>query len=113
MSWVYRLFTIVLIILFLAPLSTAGEKDSWFSKDKYQHFALSVCYSAGTTIIAHRHFEMNKSKASVIGFGITVSLGAVKEGIDYTSRKGTPSSKDLLWDIAGALAGALAVKLTL
>jgi putative lipoprotein len=113
MSWAYRLFAIVLIILFLAPLSVAGEKDSWFSKDKYQHFALSVCYSAGITVIAHRHFEMSKSKSPVVGFGVTVSLGAVKEGIDYTSRKGTPSAKDFIWDIAGALAGALAVKLTL
>jgi putative lipoprotein len=113
MSWAYRLLIAALIVIFMVPLSNAGEKDSWFSKDKYQHFALSVCYSAGTTIIAHRHFEMSKSKSPVVGFGITVSLGAIKEGLDYASRKGTPSAKDFIWDIAGALAGALAVKLSL
>jgi putative lipoprotein len=106
------LFTVI-IILTMAPLSNAAQKDRWFAADKYQHFALSVFYSAGTTVIAHRHFEMSKSKAPVVGFGFTISLGALKEGLDYTSRKGTPSGKDFIWDIAGALAGALAVKLTL
>jgi putative lipoprotein len=99
-------------VLILSPLSFAGEKDRWFARDKYEHFAISMLYSSGSTFIAHRHFEMSKSKAPVVGFGFTVALGAAKELGDYTSHKGTPSGKDFLWDIAGALAGALAVGLS-
>jgi putative lipoprotein len=103
---------IAIIILILALISFAGEKDLWFARDKYEHFAISMLYSSGTTFIAHRHFEMSKSKAPVVGFGFTVALGAAKEIGDYTSHKGTPSGKDFIWDIAGALAGALAVGLS-
>jgi putative lipoprotein len=108
-----KIIAAILIIIFLAPLSQAENKDRWFAKDKYEHFVLSTFYSAGTTFIAHRHFDLNKNKAPVVGFGFTVSLGAAKEVFDATSHKGTPSGKDFLWDIAGALAGAFAVGLTL
>ncbi len=108
-----RLIALLVLILFLAPLSHANDHDRWFAKDKYEHFALSAAYAAGTTFIAHRHFEMSRKKAPVIGFGITVSLGAAKEGADHFSRKGVASAKDFLWDIAGALTGALAVGLSL
>ncbi len=115
MSLGYR--KVVLIIILVASLSSvclAGQhsNDRWFAKDKYQHFAVSAFYSAGTTLVAHRHFEMGQEKSMAIGIGITLSLGAAKEGWDYKSRKGTASIKDFIWDIAGALTGALVIGLT-
>jgi len=108
-----KIFAIFLIVLLLAPLSNAENKDRWFAKDKYEHFAISAIYAGGSTFIAKRHFGISKSQAPVVGFGITISLGAAKEGADFISHKGTASGKDFLWDVAGALAGALAIRLRL
>jgi putative lipoprotein len=108
-----KIFATILIVIFLTPLLRAENKDRWFARDKYEHFVLSTFYSAGTTLIAHRHFDLSKSKAPVVGFGFSISIGAAKEVFDATSHKGTASSKDFIWDIAGALAGALVVGLTL
>lgn len=102
----------IIVILLLSSLSQAADKDRWFAKDKYKHFAISAAYAAGGTYIAHRHFEISKKEAPVIGFSITIALGAAKEGADKISRKGNASYKDFLWDVAGALTGALAVRLT-
>jgi putative lipoprotein len=107
-----RWLIILILVFFLTPLSRGADKDRWFAKDKYEHFALSAAYAAGTTFIAHRHFELSKRESPVIGFGFTIALGASKEGADHFTHKGTASAKDFLWDIAGALTGALAVGLT-
>lgn len=113
MSLVYKVIGTVILILLLAPVSMAVEKDKWFARDKYEHFAVSVFYSAGTTVVAHRHFDLGKKDAPVVGFAVTISLGAAKEGYDHFGHKGTASIKDFIWDIAGALTGALAVSLSL
>ena len=109
MSWAYRGIIIALIILFSTITLPAGqnEKDRWFAKDKYEHFTISALYSAGIAKIAHRHFEMRKDKSIFIGIGITIPLGAAKEGIDHQTHKGNASVKDFIWDIAGTAAGAL------
>ena len=103
----------IILLLPLASVSSAAEKDKWFAKDKYEHFAVSVFYSGGTTLVAHRHFDLGKKDAPVVGFGITISLGAAKEGLDHFGHKGKASFKDFIWDIAGALTGAMAVGLSL
>jgi putative lipoprotein len=113
MIWVCKPTGVIILIILLAPLSRGSEKDRWFAKDKYEHFAFSAAYAAGSTVIAHRHFEMSRKNAPVIGFGFTISLGAAKEGADHYSHKGLASPKDFIWDIAGALTGALAVGLSL
>jgi putative lipoprotein len=114
MNWAFRIiFPLILIFLFSSVASAKSEKlDNWFARDKYEHFALSAAYSAGTTFILHRHFELSNERSRVVGFTFTVSLGALKEGIDAKTRTGTPSFKDFVWDVAGALTGILAVSLT-
>ncbi len=109
----YKFIFAIILALFLASVSSAAEKDKWFARDKYEHFAVSVFYSAGTTYVAHRHFDLGKKDAPVVGFAVTVSLGAAKEGYDHFGHKGTASIKDVIWDVAGALTGALAVGLSL
>ncbi len=113
MNWVFRVIAAIILILILVPISRADEKDKWFSRDKYEHFAVSAFYSTGTTIVAHRHFDLSRKDAPVVGFAVTISLGAAKEGYDHFGHKGTASIKDFIWDIAGALTGALAVGLSL
>ena len=99
-------------LLFLPCLAQTTDKslkdnDRWFARDKIEHFSLSAFYAASTAKVAHRHFEMSKERSLVIGVSVTVSLGVLKEGIDFKTRKGISSKKDFIWDLAGALTGAL------
>jgi putative lipoprotein len=106
---------ITVFILLFAAQSYAGQNDfdRWFAKDKCEHFALSAFYSAGIAKVAHRHFEICKDRSILIGAAITISLGALKEGVDYKFHKGRASYKDFIWDVAGTIVGALAADLTL
>ena len=112
---VFKSVLISIVIILSASPSFAGpnESDRWFAKDKYKHFALSAFYSAGIAKVAQRHFENSKQRSILIGCGITISLGAMKEGIDYKFHKGKASYKDFIWDMVGTLFGALAGQLTL
>lgn len=105
----------IIIFLTLAPLCAAGDADGdkWFAEDKLKHFGISAFFASGSCIIANRHFDFDKRKSFTIGVGITVSLGAAKEVIDYKTPDQTSSHKDLVWDIAGALTGALLAGLAL
>jgi putative lipoprotein len=103
------------MILVIADTSGAGENDGdrWFAKDKIQHFGYSAFLSSGSTIIAHRHFDRNNDDSIIIGIGFSISLGAVKEAIDYRRPGQTSSVRDFIWDIAGAVSGSLLASLAL
>ncbi len=115
MSSGFKTLTSVLIILLFVPPCVAGNTDSdrWFGEDKLKHFGLSAFFAGGSYIVANRHFDLNKSKSFTVGISVTVSLGAAKEIIDYGTPGQTSSHKDLIWDIAGALTGALLAGLAL
>ncbi len=115
MSSGFRTLVSILIILTFVPPCAAGNLngDKWFAEDKLKHFGLSAFFAGGSYIVANRHFDFNKNKSFTIGIGITVSLGAAKEIIDYKTPNQTSSHKDLIWDIAGALTGALLAGLAL
>ena len=106
---------ILFFIVIISSIAIAQEKkaDKWFSSDKLEHFTVSAFYSGGTAVIANRHFDLKKSKSLIIGIGFTVSLGVAKEVIDAHKPEETSSMKDLVWDIAGALTGALVAGLAL
>jgi putative lipoprotein len=110
MSWACKIALIALLILaaFSAALAEEKKADRWFSSDKYRHFAVSAFYSAGISIVADKHFDVEKDRALAIGFGVTFALGGAKEIKDYHTKGETASFKDLAWDIAGALTGILA-----
>ncbi|OGC89816.1 MAG: hypothetical protein A2W25_02730 [candidate division Zixibacteria bacterium RBG_16_53_22] len=104
----------VLIAAFFSDARAERKKtDNWFSSDKYKHFTVSAFYSAGTSIVANKHFDIEESASHTIGFSFTLSLGAAKEIADFHSRDGTASLKDLVWDLAGTLTGILAASLVL
>jgi putative lipoprotein len=108
MNSVSKIVFIISIILFLTLTSFAGndEKDDWFGKDKFKHFAVSAFYSGGIAIVANRHFDMKRDGSIILGVGITVSLGGAKEVYDHTKPDETSSIRDFIWDIGGVIAGA-------
>ena len=115
MSSGFKALASIIIFLTLAPSCTAGDPagDKWLGGDKFKHFGFSAFFSGGSYIVANRHFDLDKNKSFTVGVGITVSLGAAKEVIDYKTPDQTSSHKDLIWDIAGALTGALLAGLAL
>jgi uncharacterized protein YfiM (DUF2279 family) len=115
MSWAYKAVFISILIAVLFSNAQAEQKrvDNWFSSDKYKHFAVSAFYGAGTSIVANKHFDLKEKRSLTIGFSCTMSLGAAKEVVDFHSRDGTASLKDLVWDLAGTLTGILAASFVL
>jgi putative lipoprotein len=103
------------LIIALGDICLAGgdRTDRWFGSDKIQHFGYSAFLSGGSAIIANRHFDRGDDDSIFIGIGISVSLGAAKEVIDYNRPGQTSSIKDFIWDIAGAITGSLLASLTL
>lgn len=82
------------LILLIPALCVA--QDSWFGKDKAQHFV-------GSAVLAYSLTEvMSPSNA----FLTSVGIGLAKEIYDYKHPdKHTASYKDLVADIAGAYMG--------
>jgi len=78
-------------LLLIITLFT-GTKDPWFARDKVRHFAVS--YVITRSLI---HYRQKKE----IAFGITFSLGLIKEIYDKKIKKSFFSYKDLVWDLAG------------
>ncbi len=115
MSSGFKSLAFILIILTVASPCVAGNPDGdrWFGEDKLKHFGFSAFLAGGSRIVANRHFDFDKDKSFTIGVSITVSLGAAKEIVDYRTPGQTSSHKDLIWDIAGALTGALLAGLAL
>lgn len=111
----FKALASIIIFLTLVPLCAAGDPagDKWLGGDKFKHFGLSAFISGGSCIVANRHFDFDNNKSFTVGVGITISLGAAKEVIDYKTPGQTSSHKDLIWDIAGALTGALLAGLAL
>ncbi len=105
----YRIVTVFSLIMTLNVTAWCGSggDDNWFGRDKFEHFTISAFYAGGTTIIANRHFGLERTGSVEIGIGFSFSLGTAKEIIDSKNSAATSSFRDLIWDIAGALAGAI------
>lgn len=93
------------------PDSTAGarqklSRDLWLGKDKFDHALVSAGLVAAQFYVLHEELEMTDRHSRQIAAGSTLAIGIAKEIYDKVSRRGTPSWKDLLADLAGA---ALAV----
>lgn len=98
------------LLLSLAACATAPanhKEDNWFGKDKYAHFLISGITSAAIAKAAKEDGKEN-CDAAMIGFGITLSLGAAKESYDKRYKKTLYSSQDMVWNLAGSTIGSLA-----
>lgn len=100
-------------LAFLLALHVGSEpkrSDPWLSPDKAKHFFLSMfveslSFSALRAANASRNGSLVGAATASVGF----SIG--REIYDYY-HPGTPSLKDLTWDVAGVAAGAVALRQT-
>lgn len=101
------LLTLLLGTLFgCATQNESHRKDDWFSDDKYKHFLLSTVISAGIANAAKDESRDN-CEAALIGFSVTLALGAAKESYDKRKKKTLYSERDMVWNAAGSLTGSL------
>lgn len=102
---------LVFISILLPTVVFAGNgrnsQDSYFSEDKFEHFAFSMFLSASVGFVADNHFRNPENRAAIAGFSVSISAGILKEIID-AGRVGEHSSwKDIAADFVGALAGSV------
>ncbi len=109
-----------MIFLFSLLLATSSqiEKDSikinlvedyWFTEDKLHHFLHSAAISSSTYLISNRIGSIEEKNAIYISISIGTLAGITKEIHDDYKKDGTFSIKDLVYDVAGVVAGILLI----
>lgn len=96
----------ILLVFCCGCAGNNRRSDPWFGSDKVYHFCGGALIGGGTTALAE-HNGWSEGKARSLAFGVTLSLGMLKETYDLTIKKTFWSWKDLLWTAAGALTGNL------
>ncbi len=86
-------------------------KDEWFSEDKFHHFAHSAVISSSIYLISSNITKTDKNTSFYVSFSISSLIGLSKEIKDSKDKKGTASSKDFFFDVAGVLFGIFLVSL--
>ncbi len=79
------------------------DPDPWFGKDKLLHAAATFGLSSGGYAIGVATID-RRWAALLLGGGISLALGGLKEGLDAAGL-GQPSAKDFLWDVVGTALG--------
>jgi uncharacterized protein YfiM (DUF2279 family) len=87
------------------------RNDEWFSEDKFHHFVHSAAVSSSMYLITNKIAGKDENASFYISFSISSLIGASKEVRDSREKKGTFSSKDLIFDIAGVFFGILLVSI--
>ena len=99
-----RAFVLVLgVQSALAPAARADDADPWFGRDKFAHFVVATSLATETYVIAVNNTGA-RWHAIAIGAGVTLAVGAGKEGWDALGH-GNASWRDFAWDAIGAAAG--------
>ena len=80
--------------------------DLWLGKDKFDHALVSAGLVAAQFYVFNEEYDWSGHHSRQLAAGSTLAIGIAKEIYDKVSRRGTPSWKDLLADLAGV---ALAV----
>ena len=78
---------VAVVGLFAAP-ARAADPDPWLAADKWQHFGISSALAAG-------------------GYGVGALTAGVGKELWDLGGGGTPSWRDLTWDVAGTATGLL------
>ncbi|MCI0504936.1 MAG: DUF2279 domain-containing protein [Gammaproteobacteria bacterium] len=104
-------FTLFLVLLLAILHGCAAQQknnaaDDWFAKDKYAHFLLTTAVSAAIAKAAKDDGREN-CDAALIGFSVTLTLGAAKESYDKRKKGTLYSYPDMVWNAAGSAAGGL------
>lgn len=77
------------------------SREAWLAKDKFDHLMVSAGLVASQFYLLHQEFAWKTAKSRQFAAGSTLAIGIAKEIYDHASRRGTPSWKDLLADVAG------------
>lgn len=95
-----------LALVVMLHLGAQGKgPDPWFSPDKAKHFFTSVFLeSLSFSVLREAHASRSGSLAGATIFSAGVGVG--REIYDYY-HPGTPSLKDLTWDVAGIATAAV------
>lgn len=102
LPWQARGVVLVALLLAVPPVQAA---DPWWGRDKALHCGLSALappagYAAGATLFA------DGERGLILGLSVGLGAGVAKELHDLTGR-GTPSLRDLTWDMLGLASGAV------
>jgi len=88
-----------------------SESDRWFGRDKANHFAVSAVLVGFGYYATHEELDYGDWPARNSAIGFSLTLGIFKEVYDWMSRKGQPSFKDIVADIAGIGVGFVMITL--
>ena len=95
---------LVALALAAAPIGSAARADAWDGPDKRAHLVASAGIAATGSVLAHA-LDLDATDRALIGFGVGVTAGALKEGLDALGL-GAASAPDFVWSAAGAALGA-------
>ncbi|WP_437777184.1 hypothetical protein [Sorangium sp. So ce1097] len=77
--------------------------DPWFGADKARHFCASIALAGGGYALGALATDDIHTRIAV-GAAIALGAGLAKEAYDAAGH-GTPSFRDLVWDVLGTTAG--------
>lgn len=100
------IFPIVIAFSFHLP-APARDQDRWIAPDKVKHF-FSAAFVQSVSYGALRTMGAGNGSALVGASAVTVAVSVGKEVWDAQGH-GTPSVRDVAWDVAGA--GSISVLL--
>lgn len=98
----------VLILSLWLGWSTSAQaqtSDAWFGRDKALHFGFSAIIASGGYGVSAFFVERPLHRA-LIGGGLSLLAGIGKEVLDLMGF-GSPSWRDLAWDVIGMTTGVL------
>ena len=90
---------------FRNSLSDSTKTDSWFGRDKGLHLVGSLIGTTLSVNVNIHEFNVKQRTGSLIGAGVVLSIGLLKETIDSKQVSNKFSWKDLAADVAGILIG--------
>jgi len=96
------------VSLIMAPDCTAQdsrEKDRWLSRDKGQHFVVSLLLTGATGTLLVRRCGYHRDQGFAGGAVLTLGAGLIKEWRDSRRLEGRFSWKDLAADLLGIILG--------
>jgi len=82
----------------------ASPRDPWLGRDKAKHFGLSVALQVGTWAASGALTGSPRARL-LAGVAVGLGVGVGKELRDLHTGRGTPSWRDLTWDVAGVGTG--------
>ncbi len=89
------------------PVSKKLRLPFHMGQDKYQHLTLSAFLVAGQMFLLQEQGKFSQNRAMRVSIAATALLGIVKEGYDFTSKKGHASLRDMAANAVGICVGII------